>query len=103
MRARAREAMAGRPLRSREDMSGERTERATPKRRDEARKRGQVARSQEVSSLFVLAAGFGVLSLTGGALVDRLEQTTRDMFARIASPDATPGGYGSVLSTALGT
>jgi flagellar biosynthetic protein FlhB len=84
-------------------MSGERTERATPKRREEARKQGQVARSPEVSSLFVLTAGFAVLALTGGKLLDRLEETTREMFARIADPAATPGDVGSVLSATIGT
>jgi flagellar biosynthetic protein FlhB len=35
----------------------ERTEAATPKRRREAREEGQVARSQEVLTAFVLGAG----------------------------------------------
>ena len=37
--------------------SSERTEKATPKRRDEARRKGQSARSSEISNLFVLTAG----------------------------------------------
>ncbi len=39
------------------DDAAERTESPTPKRRREARKRGQVARSQEVNSLIILTAG----------------------------------------------
>lgn len=39
----------------------ERTEQATPKRREDARKRGQVARSRELNIAAVLLAGAGVL------------------------------------------
>ena len=42
-------------------MAGERTEKATPKRRSEARKKGQVARSQEVNSTAVLLAAAAAL------------------------------------------
>src|SRR5690606_35732690 len=40
----------------------ERTEPATPKRREEARRKGQVARTAELGTALVLLAGFGVLS-----------------------------------------
>ena len=39
----------------------ERTERATPKRRQEARERGQVARSREISSALVLFGSLAIL------------------------------------------
>lgn len=45
--------------------AGDRTEKATPRRRDEARKEGQVARSMEVSSAFAMLAGFAVVALWG--------------------------------------
>jgi flagellar biosynthetic protein FlhB len=45
-----------------EDLAGDRTEQATPKRRDEARERGQVPRSQEVNSTIVLLGG-GLVTL----------------------------------------
>lgn len=44
---------------------GDKTEKATPKRREEARKEGQVARSMEVNSALAILAGFGVLLLWG--------------------------------------
>jgi flagellar biosynthetic protein FlhB len=47
----------------------DRTEKATPKKRDEARKRGQVARSQEVNVALSLLAAFGVLAALGAGLV----------------------------------
>ncbi len=41
-----------------EESFQEKTEKATPRRREEARKKGQVARSRDVSAVFVLLAGF---------------------------------------------
>lgn len=46
----------------------ERTEAPTQRRREEARKRGQVAKSREVSSAAVLLAASGFLVLAGGGL-----------------------------------
>jgi flagellar biosynthesis protein FlhB len=46
--------------------SGEKTEKATPKRREEARKRGQVARSQEINTGLGLLAVFSMLAFMGG-------------------------------------
>ncbi len=46
--------------------SGDRTEKATPKRREEARRRGQVARSQEINSTGVLLAGTTLILLGAG-------------------------------------
>ncbi len=46
----------------------DRTERATPKRLREARKRGEVARSRELASLGVLGAGVLTLMLLAGSL-----------------------------------
>jgi len=54
--------------------AGDRTEKATPKRRDEARKRGQVARSREVNTGFGLLATFAMLSFVGGWLLTGLVQ-----------------------------
>ncbi|WP_019242293.1 MULTISPECIES: flagellar biosynthesis protein FlhB [Bacillus] len=48
--------------------SGEKTEKATPKKRQDARKKGQVAKSQDINTAFVLFASFGVLTLLGGYL-----------------------------------
>ena len=42
---------------------GEKTEEPTPKKRSDARNKGQVARSQELNAAFVLLAGFFVIDL----------------------------------------
>lgn len=54
--------------------AGDRTEKATPKRRDEARKRGQVARSREINTGLGLLATFAMLSFLGGWLLTGLVQ-----------------------------
>lgn len=43
----------------------EKTERATPKRRQEARKKGQVAQSREISSVMILLVSLGVFYFAG--------------------------------------
>ena len=55
-----------------EESFQEKTEQATPKKRDEARRKGQVARSNELSSVAILVAGLLALSSLGGYLYDRL-------------------------------
>jgi flagellar biosynthetic protein FlhB len=44
---------------------GDKTERATPRRREDARKEGQVAKSIEVNSAFAMFAAFAVLLMWG--------------------------------------
>ncbi|KUK18762.1 MAG: Flagellar biosynthetic protein FlhB, partial [Thermodesulfobacterium commune] len=41
-----------------EELFEERTEEPTPRRREEARKRGQIVKSRELSSVAVLGTGF---------------------------------------------
>ena len=47
---------------------GDRTERATERRRDEARRKGQVARSQEVNAVIVLVAGVSLVLAGSGRM-----------------------------------
>ena len=56
-----------------EDTGQERTEQATERRRQESRKKGQVARSIEVNSALMLMAGFGVLMVFGRRLLSDLK------------------------------
>lgn len=54
-----------------EDTDFDRTEPASPRRLEQAREEGQVARSQELATFAVLAAAMGGLWFTGGHLVSR--------------------------------
>ncbi len=51
----------------------EKTEKATPKKRKEARERGQVFRSIELNSAIVLLIGFGALKLASLFVLDKLQ------------------------------
>jgi flagellar biosynthetic protein FlhB len=55
----------------------DRTEAATPRRLEQAREEGQVARSQELTTFAMLMAGGGGLWLLGGALFDQLRVLLR--------------------------
>jgi len=68
-----------------EESFQERTEPATGKRREEARSKGQVAKSMELNSAFVLVFGLLLLYLTGAHLVANLSDVAREMFANAGS------------------
>jgi flagellar biosynthetic protein FlhB len=57
--------------------AGERTEAASPRRRQEARAKGQVARSAELNSALLLLGTFGALALGGGAMGQALLRAIR--------------------------
>lgn len=50
--------------------AGEKTEKATPKKREDSRKKGQVAKSQDVNTAIVLLGVFMFLSFAGSYLKD---------------------------------
>ncbi|WP_409305439.1 flagellar biosynthesis protein FlhB [Peribacillus sp. SCS-155] len=52
--------------------AGEKTEKATPKKRQDAKKKGQVAKSQDVNTAIVLLAVFMLLSLIGPYMKDAI-------------------------------
>ncbi|MBD3334569.1 MAG: flagellar biosynthesis protein FlhB [Candidatus Eisenbacteria bacterium] len=60
-----------------EEYFQERTERATPRRREQARQEGQVARSREIANAVVLLAMTGVLAAYGSSFF----RGCRDLFA----------------------
>ena len=59
-----------------EETAGERTEEATPRKREKAREKGQVARSQEVNSFFVLVAGVTMMVAMSPHLTGTLARNT---------------------------
>jgi flagellar biosynthetic protein FlhB len=69
-------------------MTGEnRTEKATPRRREEARRKGQVARSVEVNTAAVLLAALAVLALLGPKLLRDLQVVVRDGLLLASQPE----------------
>jgi flagellar biosynthesis protein FlhB len=63
-----------------EDSGQEKTESATPKRREEARKKGTVARSRELPSVLVLLSSLGIFCLYGVAMVESLSEVMQRVF-----------------------
>lgn len=83
----------------------ERTEKATPKHRERARKKGQVARSPDVSGALVLVAGLLAISLTGSAIVNATAASFREIFSQIAAPGraTSAAGLEGLLNTTRST
>jgi flagellar biosynthetic protein FlhB len=65
-------------------VGGEKTERATSKRRNEERKKGNVFKSQEVSTLYSLVAVMFTLQLMGGFILGFLSDSFYTFWPQIA-------------------
>ncbi|AIF52109.1 flagellar biosynthesis protein FlhB [Pelosinus sp. UFO1] len=89
--------------------AGEKTEEGTAKRKGEAREKGQVAKSTEVNSVFVILAAFFTLKIIGSYIYDELIGYMQLVFTNLVLPDITINslqeiffGFGVVfLKTAL--
>jgi type III secretion protein U len=105
-------------------VSGNRTEKPTPRRLREARRRGDVARSAELSAAGALAAGLLALAVTGPSATAALVRTIRAallsatsaeldpaaallgatlVFGRLAAPILLAAAAGGALTAALAT
>lgn len=79
----------------------DKTEKPTPKRRNEARKKGQVAKSPDLNGAVVLGAGLIGLLAFGPAVVSGVAGSMRSTFAQISRPgDATSAAGLHALSQA---
>ncbi len=74
-----------------QDSQGEKTEDATPKKRRDARKKGQVAKSKEVSSAFLLFAVFGVLYLAAPYTFNRFAAFVEKLWSDYSLEFNEPG------------
>ncbi|MCH1623768.1 flagellar biosynthesis protein FlhB [Fredinandcohnia quinoae] len=62
--------------------AGEKTEKATPKKRQESRKKGQVAKSADVNTAILLLASFSILLTFGGFILDKTLDVFRHSFTK---------------------
>jgi FlhB HrpN YscU SpaS Family len=69
---------------------GDKTEKATPKRREEARKKGQVAKSPDLNGAVVLLASLFALSIWGPHIWQEMGTSMRSTLALISNPQARP-------------
>ena len=71
---------------------GNKTEQATPKRRNKAREQGQVARSRELPGVFALGAVAGVMALMAPTAVTHWTALFRNTLYAAASGDIESNG-----------
>ncbi|MBI5876861.1 MAG: flagellar biosynthesis protein FlhB [Chloroflexi bacterium] len=76
----------------------ERTEEATPRRKHEAREKGQIARTPELNTAALLLVAFMLFSNSGPSLVGLLQGIMRDSFTHLRLPDFTVDTAGMYLS-----
>ncbi len=69
--------------------SGEKTEQPTPKRREDSRRKGSVARSAEVNSAVILLFALLFLQVGGSAMATRLSDMARTLLSRAGSIQIT--------------
>lgn len=67
----------------------EKTEEATPKRKEETRKKGQVAKSTEINSAFVILSAFLGLKVVGPHMYSELTNYMRFIFTHFSTADFT--------------
>lgn len=86
-------------------MASDRTEKATPKHREKARKQGQVARSADLSGAVVLLAGIFTIAMLGPHIAEAIGECMKTMLAQIAHPHRvmSAAGLSSLLQVALTT
>jgi flagellar biosynthetic protein FlhB len=90
--------------------AGEKTEKATPKKREEARKKGTVAKSVDANGVAVMLAGVGILAATAPLILERMQQSMRHLLQLISTPEivspdglaALFGELGTVVALAVG-
>ena len=72
------------------DEGGEKTEEATPKKLDDARKEGQVAKSQELGTAVTLIALFGSLKVFVGFIAEKFSSTFPEYYNTIETYTKEP-------------
>ena len=70
-----------------DNSTGEKTEDPTPKRKEEAREEGRVAKSQELGSAFVLMGSFIVLYIMFGKIINSLQNQMTQLLTMTRVPE----------------
>ncbi len=84
-----------------EEDDSQKTEEPTPKKLEEARKKGEVAQSQEVKTWFMLAAGAAVLSGAGSMIATGIRDPLRGYMGRVHEIEVENAGAMSALMNLL--
>lgn len=76
-----------------EETLAERTEQATAKRRADARKKGQVARSREIPAVMILLTGMAVMFFWSSAVYRQFSLLMADLFRQVGSLALDPVSF----------
>lgn len=64
-------------------MAGERTEKATPKRRNESRNKGQIPKSQDLNQGVTLAVGIYLISILAPSIMAKFQNSATHIFSNL--------------------
>ena len=81
--------------------SGSKTEDASPRKLEEAHRRGEVPKSQDVVAFAALAAASGVVMIAGGALAHDMVDRLRPFISHPDAFDLSNGGGVTIMRLAL--
>jgi flagellar biosynthetic protein FlhB len=81
--------------------AGEKTEKGTPKRRQQARSKGQVAKSQELNSAVVLLIGFATLSALFPYMYGQIFFYTKHMLGTLSRGELTIAAITSLIQQTI--
>ncbi len=81
--------------------NGEKTEKATPRKKQDARKKGQVARSSDLAPAFGLTAIFLVLFLSGSWMLESFLAIVRESLTRFTLMDVNYENLGFITNQLL--
>ncbi|QRK04580.1 type III secretion system export apparatus subunit SctU [Archangium violaceum] len=84
-------------------MSGEKTEEPTQKKLDDARKKGQVWKSKDLTGVFGLVVGLGVVKATWSNVESKLTELFRFSFDHIAHPENLQEATSQLMTMGLST
>lgn len=79
----------------------ERTEPASGKKKDDARRKGKVAKSVEMNSAFTLIFGLLILSVGGSAITANLAGVARNIFANAGRIPITPDNVHNLIGQGM--
>ncbi len=78
----------------------ENTEQATPRKLDESRDKGQVAKSKEVTSAAIILGSIAIFYFFGEGVLGNLMEVTRGFFVQSGSVELTPVSTQAILMSA---
>jgi flagellar biosynthetic protein FlhB len=85
-----------------EDTAGEKTLPASPLKKERAREKGQVAKSQDLNSAAALAAALGALYVLGPVMGERLRELSQFFFTSASDLALERGSVGTLALATMG-